>query len=345
MIGASYRDGSTEQREAALGSLPDLPQRVLLRTCHRVELVGLADTEVAVPAPLRVSRGREAVVRLLRTVAGLESAILAEEQLLGQVREAYDAALADGRTDPILNELMRRALRLGRRARSMVAPSVDRSLADRALGLLPPPATALVVGSGSMATRLVAGLAAAGCAPVVASHAVERATALAQPVGGRGVAWAADLLAERWDLIAFATRVADPLLTVAPASGHVIDLCAPPAVAPAARRVLGARLVDLDALASTGTDAAETRAARRLGRLVEEEADRFLGWLRERGAADSVAALRARAAELRERHVGSLRRSDRFDDAQLAAVERMTSQLLHELLHEPTLRLRAGRDV
>lgn len=346
MIGASYRDGTTDQREAALRSLPSLEHRVLLRTCHRVELIGLSDGEIVVPSPLRVSRGRAAVVRALRTVAGLDSAILAEEQLLGQVRDAYDTALADGHTEPILNELLRRALRLGRRARSMVGPSVDRSLADRALRCVPSPSAALVVGSGAMAARLADGLVAIGCVPVVASGSLERATALAGRVGGRAVAWTPQLVDEGWDLVAVATRVTEPLLTAAPAGGgHVIDLCAPPAVSAGARRDLGDRLVDLDALgAAAGMAGHDARAVRRLERLVEEEAEGFLRWIDARGAADDVAALHARAAELLDSHVGSLRRNDRFDAAQLAAVERMASQLVGELLHEPTLRLRAGRD-
>lgn len=342
VIGASYRDGSTDARQAAAAALPELDERVLLETCHRIELIGITSAQVDVTPPLRVTRGRAAVVRTLRTVAGLDSAILGEQQLLGQVRSAYASALAGATSGPLLNELLRRALRVGRRARSMTGPASDSSLAERALASIATPGRALVVGSGTMATRLAVDLAARGADLTVAAGSVERAASVAGPLGARAVPWDLGLTAGVWDVIAFATRIADPLLTDARSiHGTVIDLCAPAAVGRAARRQLGDRLVDLDSLGAAAQRPSGP-AVRRIEALVEAEADAYLAWLAERGAADEVGGLHARAAELRTRHLHRLRSGNRFDAAQLAAVERMTAQLVGELLHEPTLRLRAG---
>jgi glutamyl-tRNA reductase len=228
----------------------------------------------------------------------------------------------------------------------MAGPSVDRSLADRALASVGAPEHALVVGSGAMAERLATGLGRRAAHLAISSRTPERAAALAGRVGARTVAWDGALLDGRWDLIAFATRVSEPLLDVerATALPHaaVIDLCAPSAVAAEARTILGERLVDLDTLGAAGTSTLSERARHRLEALVAEEADRYLAWLAELTAFDAVSQLHARAAELRDRYLGRLRKSDRFDEAQLAAVDRMTTQLVGELLHEPTLRLRAG---
>ena len=349
VIGASYRDGSTDARQAAAATLPTLPEQVVLRTCHRIELIGIGDIPGGpLPAPLRVSQGRDAVVRTMRIVAGLDSAIVAEEQLLGQVRDAYQTALAAGSSGPLLNELLQRALRVGRQARSIAGPATDRSLADRALSRVATPRRALVVGSGAMAARLVAALTALGAGVTVASTSLERAGQLAVRHAAQATSWHVERLGDGWDLVVFATRIADPLLDDAGRLGTaaVIDLCAPPAVAASARRQLGARLVDLDTLGMADDgDRRSTPAVRRIEARIEEEADRYLAWMVSRGAADQVALLHARAAELRDRYVGRLRRSDRFDAGQIAVVERMTAQLVGELLHEPTLRLRTGREV
>lgn len=349
VIGASYRDSTTDAREAALARLPELfhglDEHVVLDTCHRVELIGVGEPDGEAPAPLYVRRGRAAVERVLTVVAGLDSAIVAEEQLLAQVRDAYRLAQANAETGPILNELMRRALHVGRRARSMAGPSEDRSLADRALASIGAPKCALVVGSGAMAERLATGLGRRAARLAITSRTPERAAALAGRVGGTSVPWEEALLDDTWDLIAFATRVTKPLLGADAAAtlrrAAVIDLCAPSAVAPDARTILGDRLVDLDALGVAGTSTLSERTRHRLEALVVEETERYLAWLAELPAFDAVSQLHARATELRDRYLGRLRKSDQFDEAQLAAVARMTTQLVGELLHEPTLRLRA----
>lgn len=350
VIGAGHHEASTDAREAALGHLPALgarlDERLQLTTCHRAELFGVGAGVPDVGPPLRVRRGRAAVERILSVVAGLDSAIVGEQELLGQVRDAYRAALDAGTTGPILNQLMRRSLHVGRRARSMAGTATDRSLADRALAGVAAHERALVVGSGAMAERICTVLAGRGSAPTVASRTPSRARALARRVGGVAMAWHPELLDGPWDLVALATRVDRPLLARERArtmrAATVIDLCAPSAVAADARPILGRRLVDLDTLGAEGPSIADPHARRRIERLVQEETDRFITWLAELPAFDAVSLLHARAAELRDRHLGRLRRSDRFDEAQLAAVDRMTTQLVGELLHEPTLRLRAG---
>lgn len=352
VFGANYRDGSTDERERALSHVPDmfdrLDERLVLSTCHRVELIAVGDDIGGhVPAPLRVHRGRAAIERVLTVVAGLDSAIVAEEQLLGQVRDAYERGLSAGETGPILNELLRRALRVGRQARSMAGPIVDRSLADRALGGVGRPRDALVVGSGAMAERLAQGLSRLGGRLTIASRSPERAMALAVRHGGSGAAWDPSLVAPDRDVVAFATRVADPLLTAQDAmrirdDATVVDLCAPSAVARDARLLLGERLIDLDTLGATAELRLDPRVQRRLEALVTDAADRFTAWLASRAWCDAITRLHAHAGDVRDRHIDRLRRGGRLSADQLRDVEAMTSGLLGELLHAATLHLRRG---
>ena len=355
VFAGTFRDLPTDDRERLADRLADvhdgLAERLLLHTCHRAELVAVLGSSEMDAIGLPAFRGADAVQRVLTVTAGLDSAVVAEEQLLGQIRDAYSAALARHETGPILNELMRRALRFGKRVRSAALPGGDRSLAERAVewvGQRPPAGdSALVVGTGTMARQLGLGLAAMGLRITIASRSLARAERLADLLPGDG--HAAALLdgaleeGSAWAVVGLATRTAGPILGSHIGPGVVVDLCAPSGVAPSLRPMLGDRLLDLDRLGEAIT-ALPPATERRLRADLNDERDRFLAWLAERGSGDEIARLRRRADDVRRTHLDRLRQRADLRDDQLDAVERMTTALVNELLHEPTLRLRQRED-
>jgi glutamyl-tRNA reductase len=359
VVAATYDDLPTDRREAAATILADfaarLPERVMLHTCHRVELVAALDEAVELPSlpGLRRWQGAEAAERVLLVAGGLDSAVVAEEQLLGQVRDAYTAALARGETGPVLNDLFRRAVRFGKRVRSAANPSRDRSLADRALEwtserVRPTGGSAVIFGTGEIGTRLALGLAAMGLRCTVASHSRQRGERLVERLAGeasshRAVSTEEGLVAAGTaDVIALATRTAGPMISDDPApSTLVVDLCAPPGVEAGLRERLGDRLLDLDRLGGNPPHSASLSpsAERRLRRELAEERDRFVAWVRARGSGAGIGLLRDHAEEMRRRHVERLRNRADLAPEQLAAVEAMSSALVAELLHVPTVQL------
>src|SRR5215208_483005 len=208
----------TEGRAAgvlsALVSEEPISEAAALSTCNRTELylvatdsveaetagLGVLAREAGIPptellGPLYSLRGTEAARHLYRVTAGLDSMILGEAEIQGQVKRAYELALVEGATGPLLNRLFRGALGAGKRARSQTGitergvsvPSVAVELARRTLGDLSS-RLVLVVGAGETAELTARALAARGVEPAfIANRRYDRAIGLAQRFGGRAV--------------------------------------------------------------------------------------------------------------------------------------------------------------
>lgn len=348
---ATFRDSTSVERRRFADSLASIEadERVLLETCHRVEFVtverGARDEEAL--------SGPDAVRRVFAVAGGLDSAIVAEEQLIGQVRVAYEAALREGSTGPILNELFRRALRFGRHVRTHALPGTDRSLADPSFAWLnarlEDGTAVLVAGTGEMARALATRLAAAGHPITVASRSAERAARLLDALPGSGhqplvFPIAAEDVA-RHDGLVLAVRGGDPILTDGSVregdEPWVLDLSAPSVVAATVATRLGPRLMDVDRLgAELGRTPVLSRAIeRRLREEMDAEARRFAEWVAARDGAGAISVLRTEAEAIRRRHLDGLLRAG-LSDEQMAAVEAATASMLGELLHGPSVELR-----
>jgi glutamyl-tRNA reductase len=357
----TYRDSAATERAGYAARLRELPadERVLLETCHRVELITVGGEAAGAPADgggATQLSGQHAVRRVFEVVAGFDSAVLAEEQLLGQARSAYETALERNETGPILNELVRRALRFGRLVRSHALPGADRSLADRTVGWLATRLTSgehvLVVGTGEMGRLSAIALARGGHRVTVVSRSAERARRVVDVLPGAGHrlhAGALDASAVgSAAAVVLAVRTRDPIVTAAHLSNEhqpwVVDLSTPPAVADDAVATLGDRLLSLDRGDPLGdaTPVLDERTERRLRSRLEIEVDRFAGWLQSRQSTDAVTLLRSEADAVRRRHVDRLRRQARLRPEQVAAVEAASTAMLNELLHRPTVELRSG---
>ncbi|WP_433298405.1 glutamyl-tRNA reductase [Actinoplanes sp. CA-030573] len=385
-VGASYRtaDVSTLERlTIAEESVPALLQKlvsqpyigeaVVLSTCNRVEIYaavtgfhgGLGDvcnvlagvsgipaTELA--GHLYVHYDEAAVLHSFRVSSGLDSMVVGEAQILGQLRDAYHAATEADTAGRLLHELMQQALRVGKRAhaetgidkagQSVVTAALE--VASAELGDLDG-RSALVIGAGAMGALTVATLTRAGIGPVrITNRSAARADRLAEAYGAVAVPFEQlDAALRDADLVISATAAAEPVLTrdrlVAAGPLVVLDLAVPRDVAPDAAGLPGVTVIDIDSLAASRRAmpaAADTAAVEQI---VTAEVEHFLAWLRGADIAPTVAALRTRAEDVVAAELRKLygKRSE-FTDEQRADVSRTLHRVVQQLLHSPTVRVR-----
>ena len=399
-LGVSHKTAPLDLRErlsltegSAVGALRELTaadgihEAAAISTCNRTELylvvsdpVEAESTALGVltrQAEIRPTellghlyslRSGEAVRHLFRVAAGLDSMILGEAEIQGQVKRAYELALVEGGTGPILNRLFRGALAAGGRARdetgisekNVSIPSVAVELARRTLGDLTE-RRVLVIGAGETAELLARALVSRGVATVfVANRHYDRAIGLAQRFDGNAVRFEelpeqleqADIvvsatnsphhIVERDDLEqVMATRGGRPLL--------LVDIAVPRDIEPACREIAGVSLHDIDDVQqivarNTGGREAE---ARRAERLIDAEQERFERWLASLEVVPTISALRERADEVVRRVLAENEgRWEELSEADRERLNAMAKAIASRLLHEPTLRMKrsAGSD-
>jgi glutamyl-tRNA reductase len=364
-----------------LTSRENLSEAVLLSTCNRTEIYAVAErfhggfhdardflAQLAFLAPedfadhLYVHHDGDAVIHLFQVAAGLDSAVLGESEILGQVGAAWDTAREEGAAGATLNLLFRHSLEAGKRVRTetgiargitsvsqaAVALAVDRlgGLADRRV---------LVVGTGEMGEGMAVALADAGAADVlVANRTASAAHALADRVGGQALPLSAledglsdvdvlltstgaqSLILEHTDVArVMEARAGRPLL--------VIDVAVPRDVDPAAADLDGVTLLDMaDLHHFTERSVAGRRLeAEKAEALIAEAAVRYQAEASAREAAPLVASLRDRAEAMRAAELDRVAgRLAGLDDREREAVEAATRAIVAKLLHEPTVRLK-----
>ena len=368
-VGVSHHHAPLEVRErlfladghaAELAS--ELGAAVVLSTCNRTE-VYLADGD---PERVREELERrsglelgsllarwdegEVVTHLFRVVAGLDSLVPGESQILGQVREAYEGARTRGATGTLLNRLFEDALRAGKRVRteaklhelpeSVAASAVE--LGARELAGVEG-RRALLFGAGKMSELAARDLRGRGAEVVVASRTLESAQELAERVGGRAAAFdAVAVELPEADLVISATRCPYPILhaeAIRPREKPLVlvDVAVPRDLDPAIGELEDCTLFDIDALGE-GLVGREDEV-REAESIVAEEAARFAEWRRSRDAADAIRDLRARAEEIRAEELARAgARLAELSPRERETVETLTSQIVNKLLHAPTVR-------
>jgi len=387
-LGLSHRTAPVELRERltalgpAAGRCPAVEEHAVLATCYRVELYawlagGVEEAReelIRVLAEghgverdlladhLYVHAGEDVARHLCRVAAGLDSLVLGEAEILGQVRGAFEASGAAGTAGPVLALLFRTAIGAGRRARTetaiganpATASSMALALAQGVLGGLRD-RRVLVVGAGRIGLQTLKAAAGRGIAEVaVANRTYERALEVASAFGAgtyrlaeleRALAWADVAVtatsAERPVLTAELVRAAAAARTRGPLV--LVDLAVPADVERAAGDVAGVRLFDVDDLRA-GLDeamASRLREVPKVEAIVEEEVESFGRRLRELEVEPLLAALRRRAEAIREQEVErTLRELGDVDPETAERIERLSRALVKKLLHEPTVRLR-----
>jgi glutamyl-tRNA reductase len=377
-VGVSHRHAQLEVRErlyladghalelaAALGA--DGAEVVVLSTCNRTEVYLAGATAAKATAELERRSGlslegvaavleeEHAVEHLFRVAGGLDSLVPGEAQILGQVRQAYDAALTAGTTGPLLNRLFEDALHAGKRVRtearlaelpeSVAASAVV--LAAKALGGLEG-RRALLFGAGKMSELAARDLRARGAEVVVSSRTLESAQELAERVGGSVAPFdAVAVELTEADLVISATRCPYPILhgeAVQPRTRPLVlvDVAVPRDLDPEIGKLPGCTLYDIDDLGEglVGRDEDVLQAEA----IVAEEAARFADWRRSRGAAPAIASLRRRAERIRAEELARAEpRLADLSERERRTVETLTAQIVNKLLHAPTVRAkRAG---
>jgi glutamyl-tRNA reductase len=352
-------------------------EAVVLSTCNRTEVYALVERfhpavadirdflcDLAHVAPEEIAdhvyseHDTEAVRHLFAVSAGLESAVLGESEILGQVRNAWERAVTEGASRASLNLLFRHALEAGKRARTETAigrstASVSHSAVAMARDRLDTleGRTVLVIGAGEVGEGIVVALAAAGASDVlVANRTVDRAQGLAARVNGSAIGLDAvpDALL-RADVVLTSTGAGLLVTedTVHDRGGRpllVIDVAVPRDVAASVGAMPDVTLLDLDDLREFASRGLAARAAEvdAVSEIVQFEVERFQSVSVGRQVAPLLSQLRSRAEEHR---VAEL---DRFasklaglDERQREAVDALTRGILAKLLHEPSVRLKA----
>jgi glutamyl-tRNA reductase len=393
-LGASHKTASLELRErialptgraarvlAELTEHDAIHEAVALFTCNRTELylvtadaleaenaalailsrqAGLRPTELL--GSLYSLRGAEAVEHLFAVTGGLDSMIVGEAEIQGQVKRAYEMALVEGVSGPVSNRLFRDALAAGKRVRTETGigrnnvslSTVAVQLAGEFLGELSE-RRVLVIGAGENAELTARALHDRGVETLfVANRRYDRALGLAQRFGGRAVTFddmpreleAADIVVtstgaphqilgrEELEFVA-ASRMGRPLV--------LIDLAVPRDIEPSVRDCPGIALYDMDDLqraVARNTDAREAEAAEARV-LVREEVARFQDWIASLEVVPTISALRRRADEVVEQVLRENEsRWETLSPADRERVEVMARAVVSRLLHEPTVRLK-----
>lgn len=394
LVGLSHRTAPVELREQLDFSRGDMGEAVsslatrlasgggvIVSTCNRVEVYTEADAADAGRSQVasfisdyhRIGLDRlephlyartdaEAAKHLFRVAAGLDSLVVGEPQILGQVKSAYEAAAGRHATGGSLNRLFHSAFATAKRVRHETglaegAVSVSYaaiSLAKKIFGHLDG-LNVLVLGAGEMAKLTAVHLRGQNVRQlVVTSRTLGTAEGLAAHVGGRAVPWAEmpSALADA-DIVVAATGAADPVLStdeVRNATRHrrnrplfLIDIAVPRDVEAAAGdldQVFLYNIDDLQAIVSENL-ARRTGELQKAERIVAEEVDKFAGWLRSRTAVPTVVALRQRFEAIRQAELHRLepKLAALTPDAR-ARVDEITRLIVEKLLVTPTEQLK-----
>jgi glutamyl-tRNA reductase len=401
VVGLSHREAPLEVRERlaieadgvagllrGLLSCPAIREALCVSTCNRIEIyaVGQQDsdehTRAAVEAVqnalvelagrngaegivpyLKTHVRRDAVLHLFRVAASLDSLVVGEPQILGQMREALETAKTAGGIGKYLDRATNRALHVAKRVRTETAigegqmsiASVAVDLARQIFGELTG-RTALLVGAGEMAEGAAKLLVKAGAKLLVVNRSPERARQLALEFGGGS---------RPWEELATALVDADVVIASTSAKGFVvtratvgkamkarrgrslffIDIAVPRDIDPAVNDIDNVYLYDIDNLSNLVAESMQGRRAEaeRAEELVQHEANAFGTWTETLGVTATIVALRAKvraslAAEVERTLTGRLKH---LADGDRKALETMVDAAVNKLLHTPTTRIKA----
>ena len=399
-LGVSHKTAPLNLRERlsltegrAVGTLGELTasdgihEAAALSTCNRTELYLVVSdpveaestalgvlTRLAEIRPTELFghlyslRSGEAARQLFRVTAGLDSMVVGEAEIQGQVKRAYELALVEGVTGPILNRLFRGALAAGGRAREETAigekgasvPSVAVELARRTLGNLAE-CRVLVIGAGETAELVARALVARGVDTVfVANRHYDRAIGLAQRFDGAAV---------RFEELPEQLEEADMVVSATNSPHHIVerdglehvmesrrgrtlllvDIAVPRDIEPECREIAGVSLHDIDdvqQIVERNTSGREAEV-RRVEPILAAEQDRFDRWLASLEVVPTVASLRERADEVVRRVLAENDgRWENLGEADRERLATMANAVASRLLHEPTMRMKrsAGSD-
>jgi glutamyl-tRNA reductase len=394
-VGLSHRTAPVELREsvdfsrggagealAALASRGISKEMVVLSTCNRAEVYAVAGPEgpdavarffaeyhelplARLTDHLYVRHGDEAARHLFRVAAGLDSLVVGEPQILGQVKTAYSTASDRGYTSAVTNRLFHTAFGVGKRVRtetglsegavsvSYAAIALARKIFGDLTGL-----NVLILGAGGMAKLTGTHLKARVRQITIASRTLAAADRLARELGGQAVAWS-DLTSvlSTADIVITATGAVDPVLTRASVADvmrprrqrplFIIDIAVPRDVEPSVGDLEQVFLYNIDDLQGIVKENLTRRSSEleRAEAIVAEEVAKFTAWLHSREVIPTVVALRDRFETIRQSELARLEpKLAGLPPEARARVDEITQLLVQKLLLTPTEQLKSTRD-
>jgi glutamyl-tRNA reductase len=364
----------------ALREHAGLAEAMIVSTCNRVEIYGVAPGDPAARAVLDVLASlraldptlvrehaflrahADAARHIFRVASSLESLVVGEPQILGQVKNALVRARESGMVGPVLDRCMSLAFKCAKRVRSETdiarggssVPSVAVDLARSIFGELGSCAVA-VLGAGEMAEQAALHLRAEGAAEiVVVNRSAERGQALAAKVQGRHEPWEQlEAQLRRVDIVVASTASREPILDrarlrpVMKSRRHrplfLVDIAVPRDVDPDVGRLSDVFLYNVDDLQGIVNDNLRSRRgeADKATALVDGEVDGFCQWLRSRAIGPLMGQLQAHGREVADAEVARvLPKLGALTPAQQQAVEQLGRQIVQKLLHRPMATLR-----
>jgi glutamyl-tRNA reductase len=370
LIGLSHHVAPVELRERVTLDLPaaaalaeSLGDAICLSTCNRTELYfdGVDEREVLTALQTLAGEPLDGVVyrlhedaaalHLFRVAAGLDSLVPGEGEILGQVRDAYEAA----HPGSLLDRVFRQALGVGKRVRSETAIGESPASVSSAAGALAAQVfgdlagrRVLLIGAGRIGELAAANLASRGAQiAYVANRTVDTARELAHRFGGEALTLPE--IASRLgdvDVIVSSTSAPETVLQAGdvPAKRRTplffIDIAVPRDLDSAIAKLDGCFLYDIDDLEAVVAETLSGRRseAARAEQLVAEEAERFRSWRASLDVVPAIASLRARAEEIRSAELAKV--DGRMSADERRTLESVTSQILNKLLHLPTIRMK-----
>jgi glutamyl-tRNA reductase len=380
----AFRDDEIDPAVRGLVGLAEVGEAMLVSTCNRVEVYGVGESagpaaaaarrflladraavSAEVGAALYEHASGDAIRHIFSVASALDSLVVGEAQILGQLKDAYGVATAAGATGPVLGRCVERAFGVAKRVRSETAiargaanvSTVAVDLAGRVFGDLSGKAV-LVVGAGKMSTLAARHLRKAGVASItVTNRSPERAVALADEIEALARPWAdlENLLAAA-DVVISSTGAREPVLTrplfkkVAKARRWkpivVIDIAVPRDAEPGISDLEGVYLFDIDDLEKVvaANLAERQRAAVDATRIVDVEVGQFLQWARSQHVVPTIRALREHFAKVADaevqRTLEAVAKKDLTPAARDEAIRRLGQLIVAKLLHQPQTVLR-----
>lgn len=395
LVGLSHKTAPVEIREkltfpanrqeealSLLTSTPAVNEAVIVSTCNRTEIYAVTSTEFDGPEAiidfvcdyhgldrheltryLYISEGEAVIRHLFRVVASLDSMVLGEAQILGQVKEAYESSFVNGGCARIFNKLFRQSFEVGKRVRTETgigenAVSISYAAVELAKKVFETldGRTILVLGAGKMSELTAKHLVSNGVKKVlVANRTYERAQELAEKFDGEAIVYEElfDRMREA-DIVISSTAATHYVVTkdqvAASRKGRkgsplfLIDIAVPRDIDPAVNDLADVYLYDIDDLNGVVSQNLEERMheAELAEVIIAQEMVTFERWLESLEVVPTVAAIRAKAEAVRQAELAkAIKRLGGLSEKELKTVEALTGSIVNKMLHGPTERLKA----
>jgi glutamyl-tRNA reductase len=393
LVGINHKTASVELRECiafseeesvtavqALLRQPNLNEVILFSTCNRVEVLFVTDDKnPAISATkkfiadfnkipleefenaLYVHEGDQAVRHVFRVASSLDSMVVGEPQILGQIKNAYRTATAINTSGVILNRLLHRTFFVAKRIRtetgigdravsiSFAAVELGRKIFGTLEGK-----TVLLIGAGEMAELAVEHLARNKVGDIyVANRTFENAVALAKKFNGQALHFEEISACLKFiDIIISSTGATEFVITRDQVKGVLrvrrsrplffIDIAVPRDIDPAVNRLSNSYVYDIDDLKDVVDENMEDRQqeAVKAERIVDEAVISFRHWHAGLDVVPTIIALRNKVTSIAQAEIKKTLQSNKFSDSSVEALNKMTSALINKILHDPTIFLK-----